>query len=331
MLYFDKLFIQYIAGKKRAVVDMKEKFKASSIRDFFQKYPAMIGVIVVALLIIIVYVVYQIRYNRQNEQQQERYEELNKTAWITDMSKVTETEQTTPEELEKAYREANEEKMEQFLASCTDRETFEKYLNSGPDFEAYRAVNSDVVGYILIPDTRIDYPVLRDVLQRDYYLKRNLDGSSGYPGSIFMENINSPDFDDPVTILYGHNMKNHTMFAQVHDFHNNAQFREAHKYIYTYEKDSVNLYEVVACTSYSDVHLLADNFVKDGSGEFVYTESHADDPVRMWDSLKDYGDGKAYFAEEPLTEEDKCIVLSTCGSGRVRVVVVAKLLFTHWH
>ena len=310
---------------------MRKKWSITSVRDFFKEYPALIGVIIAALLIIVIYVIYQIQYNRQNEQQQEVYEELNRTAWITDMPKAPEDEQATPEELERAFRAANEEKMKEFLASCEDPEAFEKYLNSGPDFNAYREVNSDVVGYILIPDTKIDYPVLRDAATRDYYLKRNLDRSSGYPGSIFMENINSPGFDDPVTILYGHNMKNRTMFAQVHDFRNNAQFREAHKYIFTYEEDSVNLYEVVACTSYSDVHLLAENFVKDESGEFVYTESRADDPVWLWSSLKDYGDSRAYFAEEPLTEADKCIVLSTCGSSRVRVVVVAKLLFTHWH
>lgn len=310
---------------------MKEKWKQFSIRDFFKKYPALIGIIIAALLIILIYVIYQIGYNRQNEQQQEVYEELNRTAWITDVAPKPKEQQETPEEQERAYREANEQKMKDFLETCEDPDAYRQYLSGGPDFAAYREVNSDVVGYIMIPDTKIDYPILRNALQRDYYLKRNLDGSTGYPGCIFMENINSPDLDDPVTILYGHNMKNGTMFAQVHDYRGSAQFRESHKYIFTYEEDSVSLYEIVACTSYSDVHLLADNFVKDESGDFVYTHSEPQDPVQLWEALRDYGDSRAYFAEEPLTEEDRCIVLSTCGSSKVRVVAVAKLLFTHWY
>ena len=311
---------------------MIEKMKRIPVKGFLKKYPALIGILLAAILITLIYVVYEIRYNARNEQQQEMYEELNKAAWIPDKTGAAKDEQTTVEDLEKAYREENEQKMRDFLAACGDPAAFEQYLNGGPDFAAYREINRDVVGYILIPDTKIDYPVLRDPAQRDYYLKRKLDGSTGYPGSIFMENINIPDFDDPVTILYGHNMKNGTMFAQVHDYHNNAQFREAHKYIFTYEEDSVNLYEVVACTAYSDVHLLADNFVKDeATGEFVYNQSSPEDPVKLWTELKDYGDAKAYFSEEPLTAEDKCIVLSTCGASRVRVVTVGKLLFTHWN
>lgn len=299
--------------------------------EVFQKYPALIAFLTAGILTVDGFTAYEFYYNGQNADQQETYETLNQTAWITDLSSDPLAVQDPQEDREEAYRIANEAKMKAFLDSCQDPDFFEQYLNSGPDFVVYRQANSDVEGYLLIPGTKIDYPVLRNETQRDYYLKRNLDGSTGYPGSIFMENINSPAFDDPVTILYGHNMKNGTMFAQVHDLYNNAKFREAHRYIFVYREDSVNLYEIVACTSYSDRHLLADNFVKDGSGEFVYTESKADDQIKMWDSLKGYGDTGAYFAEEALTAEDRCIVLSTCGASRVRVVVVGKLLFTHWH
>lgn len=298
--------------------------------DIFEKYPVLIAFLTAGVLLIDGFIAYELYYNGQNESQQEVYEELNQTAWITNMSERSQPE-LDPEEMERAYRAANEAKMQEFLSACENPEFFEQYLNSGPDFAQYRQVNGDVVGYVLIPGTKIDYPVLRNATQRDYYLKRNLDGSTGYPGSIFMENINSPGFDDPVTVLYGHNMKNGTMFAQVHNLHNNAKFRAEHNYIFVYEETSVSLYEIVVCTAYSDRHLLADNFVKNESGEFVYTESTTDDPVQMWNDLKDYGDTKAYFAEDALTEEDRCIVLSTCGASRVRVVVGAKLLFTHWH
>lgn len=82
------------------------------------------------------------------------------------------------------------------------------------DFDALRREeNPHIYAWITIPGTRIDYPVLQHPEKPDYYLNHNVDGSEGYPGCIYTQPYNSRDWSDNQTVLYGHNMKNGTMFA----------------------------------------------------------------------------------------------------------------------
>lgn len=124
------------------------------------------------------------------------------------------------------------------------------------DFEALqRDTNKDIYAWIYIPDSAIDYPVLQHPEDNAYYLNYNLDGSKGYPGCIYSENYNKKDFSDPVTVLYGHNMKNGTMFAGLHKYSGEEWFAE-HPYIYIYTPEGLLVYKVFAAHEYSDEHLL---------------------------------------------------------------------------
>ncbi|MBR4581303.1 MAG: class B sortase [Lachnospiraceae bacterium] len=294
------------------------------MKDFFKKYPALIIFIGVGVLITIIFVFYEIMYNTQNKEQQNQYDDLNKTAWITEDGEE-ESEEISPEDKE---RLENEAKMKAFLEAVEDPDFFKDQLKSRPNFDTYWEINEDVIGYVLIPDSNIGYPILRNESKRDYYLKKNIDGTKGYPGCIFVENINGADFKDPVTISYGHNMANGTMYGQLHKFYRDAAFREAHKYVFVYQPESVSLYEIVAATSYSDLHLLADDFIKDGNS-FMFGGVKADDQINVMKHLKEYGDKNAYFKDEELTESDKLFVMATCSSSRMRIIVAGKLLFTH--
>ena len=80
------------------------------------------------------------------------------------------------------------------------------------DFEALKKKSPDVVGWIYCPGTIINYPVVQ-AEDDNYYLHRSYDGSYNFAGSIFVEAVNKPEFQDPNTIIYGHNMKDNTMFA----------------------------------------------------------------------------------------------------------------------
>ena len=80
------------------------------------------------------------------------------------------------------------------------------------DFEALLKKSPDVVGWIYCPGTIINYPVVQ-AADDNYYLHRSYDGSYNFAGSIFVEAVNKPEFQDPNTIIYGHNMKDNTMFA----------------------------------------------------------------------------------------------------------------------
>ena len=82
------------------------------------------------------------------------------------------------------------------------------------DFEALREINSDVVGWIFIEGTNINYPVVQG-RDNSYYMNRLFDGSTNGAGSIFMDYRNEADMSCRNTILYGHHMKNGTMFQQI--------------------------------------------------------------------------------------------------------------------
>ena len=293
------------------------------MKEFIKKYPALIVFIGVAIIITLIFVLYEVVYHGQNRSQQKAYEELGKSAWMTELGSEQETDTTDPERIK------NEEDMKAFLESTDDPDFFKKKLAERPNFDKLWDLNPDVIGYLQIPDSNIDYPVLQSLERRDYYLKRNIDGSTGFPGCIFAENINSGDFSDAVTILYGHNMQNGTMFGQLKKYFE-EDFREEHKYIFVYQPDCVSLYEVVVVSPYSEEHLLVDDFIKNGNS-FMFSGVKRDDQVRVINHLKEFNSKLAYFAEGEITEEDKLLVLSTCSGARARNIVAAKKLFTHWY
>lgn len=115
--------------------------------------------------------------------------------------------------------------------------------------------NPHIYAWITIPGTAVDYPVLQHPDQPDYYLTHNLDGSQGYPGCIYTQPANSKDWSDNQTVIYGHNMRNGSMFAGLHGYED-ERFFEENPYIYIYTEDSVRVYRIFAAYPFSDEHLL---------------------------------------------------------------------------
>lgn len=94
------------------------------------------------------------------------------------------------------------------------------------DFEALQKINPDVLGWIYIEGTNINYPIVQGT-DNDYYLEHLVDRTPNSAGSIFMDYRNAPDFSDFHTVIYGHNMKNKTMFAGITEY-KKAKFYETH-------------------------------------------------------------------------------------------------------
>ncbi len=203
------------------------------------------------------------------------------------------------------------------IQSTTEEPTAEEPKEENPiDFKTYWEIDKNVYAYIEIPDTNISYPVLQsdDEQPEDYYLEHNLDGSTGYPGCIYTQRLNSKDFDDYNTILYGHNMKNGEGFRDLHKF-SDKDFFDNNKYVYIYTPDELLTYEIFAAYEFSDDHIL---YAYDFSNEKGYQE--------YIDMLKNYGSG--YFRDvDSLTTDDRMITLSTCTSIDIkRYLVQAKLV-----
>ena len=105
------------------------------------------------------------------------------------------------------------------------------------DFENLLAENPDVIGWIYCADTPINYPVVQSA-DNDYYLRRGLDGQYDVGGTVFMDFRNHPGLQDLNTMIYGHNMKNDTMFGTFMNYKEQSYY-EAHPVLWylTPEKD----------------------------------------------------------------------------------------------
>lgn len=164
------------------------------------------------------------------------------------------------------------------------------------DFDALRKINPDVVAWIYIPGTNINYPVVQGA-DNDYYLYRLFDHTYNKAGSIFADYRNNGVANDDNTVLYGHHMRNQSMFAQITGY-TKQEFYEEHTYGMLLTPDGSYL-----------VHFFS-GYVTD-----VYSNA--------WDRLF-YSDGeyadwlnalcrKSYFAADVIpTVSDRVVTLSTC-------------------
>lgn len=111
------------------------------------------------------------------------------------------------------------------------------------DFEALKAINPDIVGWILIPDTRINYPIVKRENDNSYYLNHLFDGTENRAGCIFLDTRCS--FGDPHVLIHGHNMANGSMFRDLHLFKNRKFFQE-HPYYYIFTPEKTYTVEIFA-------------------------------------------------------------------------------------
>lgn len=109
---------------------------------------------------------------------------------------------------------------------------------------ALKEENEDVLGWIRIPDTKIDYPLMQG-RDNDFYLNHTWQKEANSVGSIFLEHQNSPDLTDFNSIVYGHNMRNKSMFGQLSNY-SIPDYWKTHPYVYIALESGVYRYEVFA-------------------------------------------------------------------------------------
>lgn len=110
--------------------------------------------------------------------------------------------------------------------------------------EKLQEVNQDVLGWIAIPGTKLSYPVVQGGDNNDY-LNRNWKGENSVSGSIFLESTNRPDFSDFHTIIYGHRMRDNSMFG-ILKYYQKPDFFKEHPDIYLVSQDAIYRYAVFA-------------------------------------------------------------------------------------
>ena len=159
--------------------------------------------------------------------------------------------------------------------------------------------NPDIYSWIYIPNTNVDYPVVQpgSNLSDSFYLDHNI------AGSIYSERKNAKDYSDPVTVLYGHNMNNGSMFNSLHKFEDSKFFKK-NKYIYIYLPSRRLTYKIYSAYVYDDRHILNSfdfSNIKTLKKYFKYTANP--------DSLS------KNTRKVNLKADSKIITLSTCTSG----------------
>ena len=168
-------------------------------------------------------------------------------------------------------------------------------------------INRDVVGWLTIPGTKIDYPFVKGA-DNDYYINRDLYGNDALAGTIFMDERNAADCSDFNTILYGHNMRNNTMFGELPLF--------ADEWYFNNNKDGA-LY--LSHGTYT-LEIFAYMVVR-ADDEFIYNTAVSGA------AFFDYVRENARNYREPATR-DSVVTLSACAYefDSARVVVIASIL-----
>ncbi len=114
------------------------------------------------------------------------------------------------------------------------------------DWKGLQERNSDVVGWIYVPGTVIDYPVLWKQADNDYYNRRDIDRNKGSYRGVYMDGDDALDMSSLHILLYGHHMKDQTMFTPVCDFKEEAFFRE-HDRLYYYTPEHCFILKPISC------------------------------------------------------------------------------------
>lgn len=185
-----------------------------------------------------------------------------------------------------------------------------------PEFTELYELNSDIVGWLKIPGTVIDYPVMQTPDKPDYYLKRNFDKEPNSHGCIYAREVCDVLAPSDNVTLYGHHMRDGSMFAQL-DKYRDPGFRDENPYIYFDTLTRLQTFEVMAVfvtTASMDegfpYHIFVDAQSPEEFSEFV-SQCKA---LALYDTgiTAQYG--------------DKLLCLSTCEYSQTngRLVVVAK-------
>lgn len=208
-------------------------------------------------------------------------------------TKEEEPQQADPVEAQAAY-----ETMQEEVVTDNDDPMYREI-----DFDALKERNPDVYAWIWIPGTNIDYPILQSTVEADdYYLNTTIDGQYGLPGSIYTEKYNSQYFTDPVTVVYGHELKDGTMFSELHKYEDKAFF-DQYPYIYIYQPGLALKYQIFAAVSFDDRYIL-------GNYNFMDTNDFQKYLDELLNSINGNVNRDVYVAQETTI-----LTLSTCISA----------------
>ena len=203
--------------------------------------------------------------------------------------------------------------------TAEDPETLEAqapdYQPPEVDFEELKSMNPDVIGWLDVEALDISYPIVQGE-DNDYYLHRTFRGQENFAGSIFVDASNAADFSDPNTIIYGHNMKNGSMFGTLRRLYDQEKYKDS-KYLWICTPEGKFRYEIFSL-QYAEVT----------SDTYTLFSDHGDTFASYLEDMRQRS--QVDLGTEGLSGNDYIVTLSTCTSDdQVRFVVQARWVGTY--
>lgn len=190
-----------------------------------------------------------------------------------------------------------------------------------PVLEQYRELSEqypELFGWLMIPDTGINYPVMQSRTQKDYFLHHNYDGTASDEGALFVDPLSSSYPMDDNTVIYGHNMKNGHMFGELKNY-GVESFFQANREISFHTLYETGSYEVVT---------VLQTHIRDEAEEgFRYYQFFNYETEEEFQECVNFiQENQIYDVKNKLQYGDKLLMLSTCDyvQDNGRFVVVAR-------
>lgn len=220
------------------------------------------------------------------------------------------------DEIAQAVSTEETEAPNESLEPSTDEEIIEEQPSEEGiltvDFDELKAINSEVVAWLYLPDTVINYPVAQGT-DNSYYLKHLLDGTYNANGCLFVDCKNNMDFTDDNTLIYGHHMDSGRMFASLVNYKEQSYY-DAHPvfYLSTPEKD----YRIEIFSGYTTT---AD------SSAYMISLSNREEKIE-W--LKEMFNNSDFYSDVTVYPYDHIVTFSTCEYSfqNARYVVHGRLV-----
>ena len=215
-----------------------------------------------------------------------------------------------------------------------------QYKPSPPEmmsFEELQSINPDVIAWLTIYDTNIDYPVVQSKQDNQQYLNRNPMGEPESCGSIFLAYRCNPNFTDFNTIVYGHHMEKHKMFGDLDKFMD-EEFWNTHEYgnlIYDAQNHGLQFVAMLQVDAFDPLiyrpHVNGEsarvqyiNHIYEQAAYIRGVDTNTLRELQAEDSEKSFSESRT----APITPDDHIILFSTCSTDITngRYILVAKLL-----
>ncbi len=184
----------------------------------------------------------------------------------------------------------------------------ENKIESPVDFEALQKDNDEIYAWITIDDTNVNYPVVQSSTDDAFYLKHSaVDKSWKDSGAIYTESCNGKDFNDPITVIYGHNGYSDIMFTTLHKFED-KKFFDKHEYFSVYVPGKKLTYQIISAFKYDDRHIM-NTFDFTNADQLAAFQAMLQNPQSSQKNVRNRLD-------VDVNENSKILLLSTCITGQ---------------